>query len=69
MLDQFGERWLHNARLSVRFARPVFVEQPIWAWGAPVVGEERSFAVWCENARSERLLEGVAGVGAEAPVG
>jgi 3-hydroxybutyryl-CoA dehydratase len=61
MLEHLGERWLERGNLDIRFRRPVLVDEPIQAWAAAPGAEGFEFAVWCENPRGERVIEGNAG--------
>ena len=63
LLQHHGIRWLNGGHLEVRFVRPVRVGEPISAWAAPVAGDPRAFRVWCENARHERVIDGLGGIG------
>lgn len=67
MLDHWGRDWLHGGELSVRFRKPLFVDQRVWAWGAPVGDGKHDFAVWCENEHGEKVVEGSARIGAMSP--
>ncbi len=69
MLEYWGEDWLDGGELAVRFRKPLFVDQAAWAWGLPLSAGQRGFAVWCENERGEKVVEGVARIGAMSPAG
>ena len=60
MLAVAGPDWLDQGLLDVRFRRPVRVDEPIGAWAQ--ASEAGGYAVWCENARGQRVIEGTAGV-------
>ena len=63
MLDRHGSRWLKGGHFTVRFVRPVRVDETVSAWAQPLAGRPGSFAVWCENVRGERVIDGEAGIG------
>ncbi len=63
MLERLGERWLQEGELSVRFRKPIYVDQGVRAWATPRRAEPLCFDVWCENEQGERVIEGLARVG------
>jgi 3-hydroxybutyryl-CoA dehydratase len=67
MLEHRCKAWLDRGELTVHFRKPLFVDQSVSAWGAPLPADRQGFVVWCENERGERIIEGVARIGAVSP--
>lgn len=60
----YDERWMWGGTLSVRFARPATVGEPVTVCGVEREpaggGTSRHCAIWCENAQGNVLIEGEA---------
>lgn len=60
----YGKRWMIGGTLSVRFAKPAIVGEPVTVRGIerePVRDDaSRHCAIWCKNAQGETLIEGEA---------
>ncbi len=60
----YDERWMQGGALSVRFARPAIVGEPVTVRGVecePADGDaSHRCAIWCENAQGEALITGEA---------
>ena len=67
MLDRFGREWLDANAMSVRFARPVLVGEPVRAWAAPIDGDDGACALWCDTPSAPRAIVGTARVGSAVP--
>ena len=66
--DAFGDDYLHDSVLDVRFVAPVFAGDRVRAGGAVTqrqpapVGQRLTIAVWCENQRGRLVATGTAQV-------
>jgi acyl dehydratase len=66
LLDAFGDDYLHDSSLDVRFLAPVYAGDRVRAGGVitqrePAAGGERlTIAVWCENQRGRLVATGTA---------
>lgn len=69
MLERFGREWLEGNELSVRFVRPVPVDQTVHAWGAPSDGDIAAHTVWCETPLQGPVIVGSARVGGRRRAG
>ena len=66
LLDAFGDDYLHDSSLDVRFVAPVYAGDRVRAGGVITqreptgAGERLTIAVWCENQRGRLVVRGTA---------
>jgi acyl dehydratase len=66
LLDAFGDDYLHDSALDVRFLAPVYAGDRVRAGGVITqrqptdAGERLTVAVWCENQRGRLVASGTA---------
>jgi len=64
--DAFGEDYLHDSVLDIRFVAPVYAGDRVRAGGVitqrepSAAGECLTIAVWCENQRGRLVAAGTA---------
>ena len=64
--DAFGEDYLHDSVLDIRFVAPVYAGDRVRAGGVitqrepSTAGERLTIAVWCENQRGRLVAGGTA---------
>ncbi|HPU50212.1 MAG TPA: MaoC/PaaZ C-terminal domain-containing protein [Burkholderiaceae bacterium] len=63
LLDHFGPRWLERGWMTVRFRRPVFVDQPLQAWAIAKPDTPGIWRLSCRNPEGDEVIEGEGGIG------